>query len=62
MTMTMRKLHVLAEHDNEFGKKPNKKPGDRYEAPEGAAQGLVANKYCEFADAPSEAPAKSKEG
>ena len=43
----MVKLKVLEEHRNEFGDQRAKVTGDCYEAPADAAQGLIANGYCE---------------
>lgn len=39
-------LEVVGEHENEFGDEYQKKPGDVYDAPEVAAQSLIANKLC----------------
>lgn len=41
----MVELETLVEHSNEYGEKAAKAKGAKYEAPEQAAQALVANGY-----------------
>lgn len=43
----MVQLKALRSHDNEYGDKHHKTAGAEYEAPEAAAQSLIANGLCE---------------
>lgn len=40
-------LKAIRKHENEFGDKFAKAVGDEYDAPENAAQSLIANELCE---------------
>lgn len=42
-------VEVVREHENEFGDTYAKAVGDVYDAPENAAQSLIANKLCKAA-------------
>lgn len=57
----MVELETLVEHSNEFGDTPGKAKGVKYEAPEQAAQALVANGYAKDIKGHFK-PAAKKEG
>jgi len=53
-------LEVLIEHENEYGDTRVKAVGKTYNAPEQAAQGLIANGYAKDTAAPADGKKKDR--
>lgn len=59
--MAMVRLRVLIAHQNEYGDRQQKAVADTYDAPEQAAQHLIAAQICEAAPTTPARGAKTKE-